>query len=145
MCGDSPLTPVGHQRLSHTQEAFANQLLDELYAIQGVEKVIVTSCQGFPLFARPPLATRSDLKEALFTAAMIVGLMAAVAKSSEQLGRQLCELLTIHCLDDYIVVCGPIHGVALAVSATKNCRLGFLHHIVRQYEKKLGSLLNDGS
>ncbi|MFW9916689.1 MAG: roadblock/LC7 domain-containing protein [Candidatus Thorarchaeota archaeon] len=139
------MTPVGHQRLSRAQEAFANQLLDELCAIQGVEKAIVTSCQGFPLFSCPPLETRSDLKEALFTAAMIVGLMAAVAKSSEQLGRQVCELLTIHCVDDYIVVCGAIHGVALAVSATKNCRLGFLHHIVRQYEKKLGSLLNDGS
>lgn len=139
------MSQIGPQMPRNSHESPANAILDEICAINGVEKIVITSREGYPLFSRPPLADRAALKEILFTGGMLAPLMKVVNESTARLGREPCDLLTIECQEDYIVVCEITNGATLAVAATKKFKLGFLHRVVREYQQKLAALQIDWS
>ncbi|MFQ5981390.1 MAG: roadblock/LC7 domain-containing protein [Candidatus Heimdallarchaeota archaeon] len=139
------MSQIGPQLPLTGHESPTNELLDEICAIAGVEKTVITSRGGRPLFSRPPLADRAALKEILFTGGMLAPLMMVVNESTKKMGREPCELLTLECQEDYIVVCEITGGATLAVAATKEFKLGLLHRVVREYQQKLASLQNDWS
>ncbi|MHA2233356.1 MAG: roadblock/LC7 domain-containing protein [Candidatus Hodarchaeales archaeon] len=139
------MSQIGPQLPRTSHESPTNAILDEICAINGVEKIVITSRTGYPLFSRPPLANRAALQEILFTGGMLAPLMKVVNESTARLGREPCDLLTIECREDYIVVCEIARGATLAVAATKKFKLGLLHRVVREYQQKLASLQNDWS
>ncbi|MFX0115471.1 MAG: roadblock/LC7 domain-containing protein [Candidatus Hodarchaeota archaeon] len=123
-----------------TLESQVVKVLDEIIAIGGIESVILASREGFPMFTRQ----NKDIDEEgeLLVAAMLSGLMATVGGATSRLGRSMCDLVTIESADGYIVICETVDGAVLAVTTTKASKLGLVHYVVRQAEKRLASLLS---
>jgi predicted regulator of Ras-like GTPase activity (Roadblock/LC7/MglB family) len=122
-----------------TLESQVLAVLDEIIAIGGIENVILASREGFPMFSRQ--TKKMDDEGELLVAAMLSGLMATVEGATSRLGRSVSELVTVESADGYIVICDTFDGAVLAVTTTKASKLGLVHYIVRQAEKRLESLL----
>lgn len=123
-----------------TLEAQVLKILDEIVAIGGIECVILASREGFPMFSRQ--TTSVDEEGELLVSAMLSGLMATVEGATSRLGRSMCELVTVESADGYIVICQTFDGAALAVTTTKASKLGLVHYVIRQAEKRLEALLS---
>ncbi|MHA2231560.1 MAG: roadblock/LC7 domain-containing protein [Candidatus Hodarchaeales archaeon] len=123
-----------------TLESHVLKVLDEIVAIGGIECVILASREGFPMFSRQ--STSVDEEGELLVAAMLSGLMATVEGATSRLGRSLCELVTVESADGYIVICQTFDGAVLAATTTKASKLGLVHYVIRQAEKRLEALLS---